>query len=57
MGAVIVSIPSMMTPRFWNSDDSAHMIHMVMEFSLRTSAVAAATAPTEPTPMDHSQIE
>ncbi len=32
------------------------MIHMVMEFSRSTSADAAATAPSEPTPTDHSQI-
>ena len=41
----MVSMPSRITPTFWNSDDSDHMIQPVIAFSRSVSAEAAATVP------------
>ena len=45
IGWAIVSMPSRITPTFWKSEDSDHMIQPVIAFSRRTSAEAAATVP------------
>ena len=45
IGWAIVSMPSRITPTFWNSDDSDHMIQPVIAFSRSVSAEAAAMAP------------
>ena len=49
-------MPSRITPTFWNSDDSDHMIQPVIAFSRSVSAEAAAMAPIVAAPCVHRTI-
>ena len=55
IGWAIVSMPSRITPRFWKSEDSDHMIQPVIAFSRSTSAEAAATVPIVAAPAPEHQ--
>ena len=52
----MVSMPSRITPMFWNSEDSDHMIQPVIAFSRKVSAAAAATVPTLAAPCCQSTM-
>ena len=49
-------MPSRITPTFWNSDESDHMIQPVIAFSRSVSAEAAATVPIVAAPACQSTI-
>ena len=55
IGWAMVSIPSSTTPSERKNEVSAHMIQPVIALSRRTSAVAAATTPTDAAPPSQSQ--
>ena len=52
----MVSMPSRITPTFWKSEESDHMIQPVIAFSRSVSAEAAATVPTVAVPCCQSTM-